>query len=220
MGCREDLLEIYALLNGYFGDLHWWPADSPFEVMVGAVLTQNTAWRNVEKAISALKENNLLAPAELLRIDEAILAGIIRPAGYYRIKANRLKSLVRFFVSEYSGNIDRMSNEDLPGLREKLLTVRGVGPETADSILLYACRKPVFVSDTYTKRILLRHRMIREDADEAIIRALFMSNLPNDVSLFNQFHALLVHTGKEFCRKIPKCDVCPLGLLMRAEGFK
>ena len=214
MGCREDLLKIYEALNGYFGDLHWWPADSPFEVMVGAVLTQNTAWTNVEKAISALKENNLLSPEALHRIEEAILAGVIRPSGYYRMKAKRLKSLVRFFINEYSGNIDTMSREDLTVLRAKLLTVRGIGPETADSILLYACRKPVFISDAYTKRILQRHQMIREDADGSKIRTLFMSHLPNSVSLYNQFHALLVQTGKQFCRKIPKCDLCPLRSLM------
>jgi endonuclease-3 related protein len=216
MGRREDLLKIYELLNRYFGDLHWWPADSPFEVMVGAVLTQNTAWTNVEKAISALKEKNLLTPAELLRIDEAVLAEIIRPSGYYRLKAKRLKSLVRFFVGEYSGNIDAMSDENLTTLRNKLLSLWGVGEETADSILLYACKKPVFVSDAYTKRILFRHRMIAEDAEHTNIRTLFMSNLPHSVSLFNQFHALLVHTGKQFCRKIPRCHVCPLHPLLTA----
>jgi endonuclease-3 related protein len=218
MGRREDLLKIYELLNGYFGDLHWWPADSPFEVMVGAILTQNTNWTNVEKAISALKEKKLLSPAALLRIDETILAGIIRPSGYYHIKARRLKSLVQFFINEYSGNIAAMCNEELTVLREKLLNVRGVGPETADSIILYACRKPVFISDAYTQRILQRHRIIPEDADGSQIRTLFMSHLPNDASLFNQFHALLVHTGKMFCRKTPKCDCCPLRFLMTAAA--
>jgi endonuclease-3 related protein len=220
MGCREDLLKVYELLNGYFGDLHWWPADSPFEVMVGAILTQNTTWTNVEKAISALKEKSLLSPAALLQIDESVLAGIIRPSGYYRIKAKRIKSLVQFFIKEYSGNIDTMCDEELVVLREKLLNVRGVGPETADSIMLYACRKPVFISDAYTQRILQRHRMIPEDADGAKIRALFMSHLPHNASLFSQFHALLVQTGKIFCRKIPKCDFCPLRSMMTAGATK
>jgi len=220
MGCREDLLKIYELLHGYFGDLHWWPADSPFEVMVGAILTQNTAWTNVEKAISGLKEKKLLSPAALLQIDEEILAGIIRPSGYYHIKAKRLKSLVQFFFDEYSGNIDMMCNEDLTVLREKLLNVRGVGPETADSIILYACRKPVFISDAYTQRILQRHRMISEDADGAKIRTLFMTHLPHNVSLFNQFHALFVYTGKIFCRMKPKCDLCPLRFLITEYGTK
>jgi endonuclease-3 related protein len=214
MGCREDLLKIYELLQGHFGDLHWWPADSPFEVMVGAVLTQNTAWKNVEKAISALKDRKLLSPAALSQIDEEILAGIIRPSGYYHVKAKRLKSLVRFILDEYSGNIEIMCNEALPVLREKLLNVRGVGPETADSIILYACGKPVFISDAYTQRILQRHRLIKEDADGSQIRTLFMTHLPHNASLFNQFHALLVHTGKTFCRKTPKCDVCPLRILI------
>jgi endonuclease-3 related protein len=213
MGCREDLLKIYELLQGYFGDLHWWPADSPFEVMVGAILTQNTAWTNVEKAISALKDRNLLSPAALFQIDEEILAGIIRPSGYYHVKAKRLKSLVRFILDEYSGNIEIMCTEDLPVLREKLLNVRGVGPETADSIILYACGKPLFISDAYTQRILQRHRLIPEDADRSEIRTLFMTHLPHNASLFNQFHALLVNTGKNFCRKTPKCNVCPLSIL-------
>jgi endonuclease-3 related protein len=220
MGCREDLLKMYELLHGHFGDLHWWPAESPFEVMVGAILTQNTAWTNVEKAISALKERRLLSPAALLQIDEEVLAATIRPSGYYHIKAKRLKSLVRFIFDEYSGSIDSMSNEALPVLRKKLLSVRGVGPETADSIILYACRKPVFISDAYTKRILQRHRIITEKVDGTEIRALFMTHLPHDASLFNRFHALLVHTGKFFCRKIPKCDFCPLRYLTTEYGIK
>jgi endonuclease-3 related protein len=211
--CRSDLLRIYDLLNGHFGNLHWWPAEGPFEVMVGAILTQNTAWTNVEKAILALKEKRLLSPETIDHIDEETLAGIIRPSGYYHIKAKRLKSLVRFFLEEYSGSIETMSAEELPFLREKLLGIRGVGPETADSILLYACRKPVFISDAYTRRILLRHRLIPEDADGNQIRDLFMTHLPHDVSLFNQFHALFVYTGKTFCRTEPKCDCCPLQIL-------
>lgn len=218
MVCREDLLKVYELLHGYFGDLHWWPADSPFEVMVGAILTQNTAWANVEKAISALKDRNLLSPAALFRIDEEILAEIIRPSGYYHVKAKRLKSLVLFLLEEYSGNIERMCAETLPILREKLLSVRGIGPETADSILLYACRKPVFISDAYTQRILRRHGLIPEDTDVTQIRTLFMAHLPHNASLFNQFHALLVYTGKTFCRKIPKCTPCPLRILLGETG--
>ncbi len=181
--------------------------------MVGAVLTQNTAWINVEKAIAALKEARLLSPGAIDCIDEETLAGIIRPSGYYHVKARRLKSLVRFFLEEYAGSIAAMSAEGLPSLRGKLLGVRGVGAETADSILLYACGKPVFISDAYTRRILQRHRLIREDADAEQIRRLFMTHLPHNVSLFNQFHALFVHTGKTFCRTEPKCDLCPLRIL-------
>lgn len=210
MGSGEDIKEIYRVLHGYFGDLHWWPADSPFEVMVGAILTQNTAWANVEKAISALKDRRLLSPAALLQIDEEALAEAIRPSGCYRVKAKRLKALVKFIYDEYSGSLDVMCEERLTRLREKLLGVRGIGPETADSIILYACRKPVFISDAYTKRIMTRHRIIPEKADGSEIRALFMAHLPHDASLFNQFHALIVQTGKAFCRTTPKCDLCPL----------
>ncbi|MHB8910527.1 MAG: endonuclease III domain-containing protein [Syntrophales bacterium] len=216
--CRSGLLRVYSLLDRHFGNLHWWPAEGPFEVMVGAILTQNTAWSNVEKAIAALKEGKLLSPAAIDRIDEEILAGIIRPSGYYHVKAKRLKSLVRFFLAEYSGSIEAMSAEELPLLREKLLAIRGVGPETADSILLYACGKPVFVSDAYTRRILQRHQMIPEEADGELIRNLFMTHLPHDVSLFNQFHALFVYAGKYFCRTTPKCDLCPLQILRSEAG--
>jgi endonuclease-3 related protein len=218
MGCRKDLLRIFNLLNGYFGDLRWWPAEGPFEVMVGAILTQNAAWTNVEKAIAALKQSQLLSLDVLSRIDEETLAGIIRPSGYYNVKAKRLKSLVGFLLREYAGNIGIMSGEHLPALREKLLSVPGIGPETADSILLYACGKPVFVCDAYTRRILERHRLIGENADYGQIQSMFMNHLPHDVSLFNQFHALIVHTGKDFCRKVPKCDPCPLQTLHVERG--
>lgn len=218
MGVREDLLCLYDLMNARFGDLKWWPADGPFEVMVGAILTQNTAWTNVEKAIAALKQRRLLSPSALARTDEAILAGIIRPSGYYNVKARRLKAFVRFFLADYRGSVEAMSAEEIAPLREKLLGVPGVGPETADSILLFACRKPVFVSDAYTRRILLRHRLIPADADYHLIQALFMANLPPDAALFNQFHALLVQTGKTFCRKTPQCAPCPLGTLPRGDG--
>ena len=213
MGRREELLKMYELLNGYFGDLNWWPADDPFEVMVGAILTQNTAWTNVEKAIQALRENRLLTPAALSSIPEDELARIIRPSGYYHLKAGRLKAFVRFMMMEYSGNVETMKVEDLSRLRGKLLGVKGIGPETADSILLYACEKPVFISDAYTRRILLRHGMIGNDADYHSIQALFMDHLQPDVGLFNQYHALIVNAGKIFCRRKAKCAACPLAIL-------
>jgi endonuclease-3 related protein len=213
MGRREELLKMYELLNGYFGDLHWWPADDPFEVMVGAILTQNTAWTNVEKAIQALRKSRLLTPAALFCIPEDELARIIRPSGYYRLKAGRLKAFVRFMMMEYSGNVETMKVEDFTLLRDKLLGVKGIGPETADSILLYACQKPVFISDAYTRRILLRHGMIGNDADYHSIQALFMDHLPPDVALFNRYHALIVNTGKTFCRRTAECTACPLAIL-------
>jgi endonuclease-3 related protein len=213
MDHREELLKIYKLLDGYFGDLHWWPAVNPFEVMVGAILTQNTAWTNVEIAIKALRKRRLLTPAALLRIPEDDLAEIIRASGYYHLKASRLKAFVRFFMDDYSGSVAAMKAERLPVLREKLLGVRGVGPETADSILLYACQKRIFVSDAYTRRIFLRHGLIDEAADYDGIQSLVMASLPNDVNLFNQFHALIVVVAKTFCRKRPECSDCPLAIL-------
>lgn len=217
MNRREELLRVYDLLNGHFGDLHWWPADGPFEMMVGAILTQNTAWTNVEKAIRALREKDLLSPAALFRLPEDQLAQVIRPSGCYHLKAGRLKAFVRFVVEEYGGCVEAMSAEELPGLRNRLLAVRGIGPETADSILLYGCRKPVFVSDAYTKRVLLRHGIVGADAGYEAIQSLFMDHLPHEAPLFNQFHALIVKTGKNFCRKAPKCGGCPLSVLSPGE---
>ena len=211
MNLRNELFEIYAKMNSHFGDLKWWPADEPFEVMVGAILTQNTAWTNVEKAIAALKERNLLNPGAILRIPEEDLAELIHPSGYYHLKAARLRSYVRFFTENYSGNIQIMRKENLSVLREKLLGVWGIGRETADSILLYACEKPIFVIDSYTKRILSRHHLITKDPTYEGIQNLFMENLPHELSLFNQYHALIVNTGKIFCRKQPNCASCPLG---------
>jgi endonuclease-3 related protein len=218
MGRREELIEIYERLNGHFGDLHWWPANDPFEVMVGAILTQNTAWTNVEKAIQALRERQLLSPAALFFIPEDELARIIRPSGYYHLKAGRLKAFVRFMITEYSGNVETMKVEDISKLRDKLIGVKGIGPETADSILLYACQKPIFVCDAYTKRIFLRHGIIGDDADYDAIQALFMDNLPLDVKIFNQFHAMIVNTGKTFCRKVPKCAECPLSIFKTGKS--
>jgi endonuclease-3 related protein len=217
MNLHNELLEIYEKMNRYFGDLKWWPGDGPFEVMVGAILTQNTAWTNVEKAIAALKNKDLLYPQALLRLADEDLAELIRPSGYYRLKASRLKSFLRFFTENYFGNVKTIQQEDLWVLRERLLGVWGIGRETADSILLYACEKPVFVVDAYTKRILYRHHLIAKDLTYEEVQALFMQNLPHDRSLFNQFHALLVNTGKHFCRKIPDCAGCPLGVLLEAS---
>lgn len=208
---RDDyLLTIYEKLNAHFGNLHWWPGDSPFEVIVGAILTQNTAWRNVETAIWQLKSKNLLYPEGILKIDDNSLSNLIRPAGYYNIKTRRLKSFVRFLYDEYNGDLDVMFAEDLWHLRERLLSVKGIGEETADSILLYAGNKPIFVVDAYTRRILQRHDIIGPDARYTEIQQLFMISLHHDVPLFNQYHALLVNTGKFFCTRKPNCDKCPL----------
>lgn len=205
------LQEIYEALDAHFGDLHWWPGNSQFEVIVGAILTQNTAWRNVEAAIGRLREQNLLHPARMRKLDDELIAGLIRPAGYFRIKTKRLKSFLYFLHQEYEDDIDGMFAEDLWVLRQKLLAVHGIGEETADSILLYAGGKPIFVVDAYTRRILQRHGLIGANASYGEIQAAFMKTLPENAPLYNQYHALLVNTGKQFCRKqTPRCKACPL----------
>jgi len=207
---REILHILYERLSRSIGPLHWWPADSPFEVIIGAILTQNTAWTNVEKAIRVLKEKNLLHPRRLYAIREKTLAGAIRSSGFFNLKAKRIRAFLRFLFRHYQGDLARMFAEETAILREKLLRINGLGPETVDSILLYAGAKPVFVVDAYTKRILLRHRLISEKAGYEEIQNLFMANLKSDVRLFNEYHALLVHVGKHFCRPVPCCGTCPL----------
>jgi len=177
---------------------------------VGAVLTQNTAWRNVERAIENLKEEGVLTPQSLIGLDEARLAGLIRPAGYYNVKARRLKHLMHFLDEAYGGGLERMFAEPLSSLRGKLLEVKGIGPETADSILLYAGEKPIFVVDAYTRRVLLRHGMITDGASYEDIQDLFMRGLPQDVALYQEYHALLVRLAKTFCKTKPLCSGCPV----------
>ncbi len=203
-------MEAYDRMYRYFGPRHWWPADSPFEVIVGAVLTQNTAWINVEKAIENIKRAGAMSLERLLDVPEEILASWIRPAGYFNLKARRLKATVRFFHEAYHGNLAAMAREPLSVLRKQLLGVYGIGEETADSILLYALEKPIFVVDAYTRRILERHHLIDAKASYREIQKLFMSTLPAQVSLFNEYHALIVETGKTFCRHRPSCPGCPL----------
>ncbi len=210
----EAVRKIYNLLFDSYGPQHWWPGDGPFEVMVGAILTQNTNWSNVERAINNLKNAGLLDPASLNRISEKRLAELIRPAGYFNIKARRLKAFLEYFVEEYHGEPERMKKEALDTLRSELLNVKGIGPETADSILLYALDKPIFVIDAYTKRVLLRHGLIDESADYSDSQEIFHRALPRDVSLFNEYHALFVKVGKEQCRPRPRCEGCPLFKLL------
>jgi endonuclease-3 related protein len=178
--------------------------------LVGAILTQNTAWRNVERAIENLKEEGVLTPLGLRGIDESRLAEFIRPAGYYNVKTKRLKSLMEFLYGEYGGDLMRMFSEPLSRLRGKLLAVKGIGPETADSILLYAGGKPIFVIDAYTRRILLRHDMITDGASYGDIQDLLMRSLPQDVPLYKEYHALFVQLAKTFCKTKPLCAGCPL----------
>ena len=216
MLCRRlrdpNLLAIYERLYSSFGPSGWWPGETPLEVIVGAILTQNTSWRNVEQALARLKEEGALSVGGLTPIGEAQLAEWIRPAGYYRIKARRLKNFFRFLQEEYQGRIEALIEQPLEKLREQLLGIQGVGPETADSILLYALGKPTFVVDTYTHRIFSRHHLVPEETDYEELRSYFLEALPEEVPLFNEFHALIVRTGKTYCRKkAPLCGDCPLG---------
>jgi endonuclease-3 related protein len=207
---KAILQDLYDRLYKAFGPRHWWPGDSPFEVVVGAILTQNTAWRNVKKAIGNLKAGNLLAPDVLYDLPVQDLAIVIRPAGYYNIKARRLKHFIEFLFRESGGDLDRLLDRDLEALRNELLAVNGIGPETADSILLYAGAKPTFVVDTYTKRILFRHGLMPEEASYDEVRDYFLDSLVPDVAMFNEYHALLVHLGHTFClKRNPKCEGCP-----------
>jgi endonuclease-3 related protein len=206
----EQLTEIYQMLFDRFGPQHWWPGETAFEIITGAILTQNTSWANVEKAIANLKTANLLTAEEIYHLDASKLAELIRPAGYYNIKAKRLKSFLNWLFQNYDGQLTNLENLDTDRLRAELLAVKGVGRETADSILLYAFDRPIFVVDAYTARVAVRHGLIEPGADYEQLRDLFQSNLPQDVQLFNEFHALLVRLGKDFCRPKAKCPGCPL----------
>ena len=210
--------QLYEQLYEHFGPQQWWPGESPFEVMVGAVLTQNTSWKNVARAIENLRQAELLDPLSLYELDVEELAELIRPAGYFRLKARRLRNLLSLIVERYDGSLDAMFAVDLPTLREQLLSVNGIGPETADSILLYAAEKPTFVVDTYTHRVLSRHGLIEPEADYHRIQQFFHDELPTDVPLYNEFHALLVRVGNAHCRRTPKCEGCPLAHMLPEGG--
>jgi endonuclease-3 related protein len=206
----RKLMYMFDLMLDHFGPQHWWPGETELEIMVGAILTQNTNWNNVERAIYKLKKDNLLSMKALHSISQEELAKKIRPAGYYNIKAGRLKNLIKSLTERYEGNIDNFLNEETLELREFLLSVKGVGPETADSIILYAANRPLFVIDAYTYRILNRHNMVDDSMTYDELQGLFMDNLPEDYELYNEFHALIVRTGKEYCGRRAKCDICPL----------
>jgi endonuclease-3 related protein len=207
---NEILSEIHQLLYDAFGPQNWWPGETPFEIVTGAILTQNTNWANVEKAITNLKSVGYLTPEALYHLEISHLAELIRPAGYFNVKAKRLKSFINWLFENYDGEMPDLELVDTERLRAELLAIKGVGRETADSILLYALSRPVFVVDAYTARIAMRHKLIEPEADYEQLRELFESNLPQDVQLFNEYHALLVKAGKEFCRPKAKCQGCPL----------
>ena len=207
---KTMLLEIFDILHAAYGPRFWWPAESPFEVCVGAILTQNTNWGNVEKAIVNLKREGLLSPEGLRDIPGERLAELIRPAGYFNVKSARLKDFIGWLFSEHGGSLEGMFSGDWRELRVDLLKVRGIGPETCDSILLYAGHKPSFVVDAYTKRLFSRLDLITSTASYDEVRDLFMGNIPADVELFNEYHALIVEHCKVRCRTKPSCGECVL----------
>jgi endonuclease III related protein len=208
---ESTLHQYYRRLLAAHGPQHWWPGRTRFEVIVGAILTQNTAWVNVEKALRTLREQKLLNPAGIESIPQARLARLIRPSGYYRHKAKTLKAFVHFLQTEYAGSLTRFFKAPTELVRKQLLGVHGIGPETADSILLYAGNHPVFVVDAYARRMLERHQLAHPKLSYEQTRKFFEANLPKDASLYNEFHALIVRTGKEYCRKQnPRCSKCPL----------
>jgi endonuclease-3 related protein len=207
--------QYFDTLFAAHGPQHWWPGRTPFEVIVGAILTQNTSWTNVESAIENLRREKLLTPRAIESVSPARLAWLIRSSGYFRQKTKKLKAFVRFLRSEYHGSLAAMFRTPTPALREQLLAVHGIGPETADSILLYAGKHPVFVVDAYARRILERHNLAEPKHSYDDLRGLFERSLSADAALYNEFHALIVHTGKHYCRaRDPRCNECALNHLL------
>lgn len=203
--------ESFELLYDHFGPQGWWPGESDIEIVVGAILVQNTNWQNVEKALSNLQNDGMLTFEALVAMPMEELAEYIRPSGFFNVKAKRLKALLAMIEEEYSGDLQCLLVDELWVAREKLLRVKGVGEETADSILLYAANQPIFVVDSYTHRVFSRHNLLDEETDYSTIQETFMSNLEEDVQLYNEYHALIVAVAKKYCRKKkPLCDKCPL----------
>jgi len=207
---KKQLETVYRTLRKALGHQHWWPGQTPFEVTIGAILTQNTAWSNVEKAIANLKKADKLTPRAMRDLPKPQLARLIQPAGYFNLKADRLRHFIDFLFAEYGGHVDRMRREKGDVLRRKLLGVKGIGPETADSILLYAVQKRFFVIDAYTKRIFARHKLYDLHGSYEGWQRLFTQSLPKKIGLYNDYHAQIVMVGKSYCRTKPRCDICPL----------
>jgi endonuclease-3 related protein len=209
----QKLRQIYEQLFARFGRQYWWPGETKDEIIAGAILTQNTNWQNVEKALNNLKVANSMTLGKMHGLERDRLAELIRPAGYYNIKAKRLKNFLEWFFERSGGDVGVLEKISTETFREELLGVNGIGKETADSILLYAFERPVFVVDAYTYRIAVRHQLIEQECDYEQLRSLFEDNLESDVKLFNEFHALIVRAGKEFCRPAARCENCPLANL-------
>lgn len=211
------LPDIFERLRLAFGAQHWWPARSRTEVAVGAILTQNTAWRNVERAVANLSAENCLSWEALRDVQIRRLEEMLRPSGTFRVKARRLKSLVETLWRDHGGSLSAMLSGPVDQARRRLLAVAGIGPETADAILLYAGARPTFVVDAYTVRMLRRHGLIDDSVSYGEIRSLFLASLPDDVRIYNEFHALFVELGKRYCRRRALCDQCPLVVLSHDE---
>jgi endonuclease-3 related protein len=209
------LRRIFKLLHAHYGPTGWWPGDSPFEIAVGAILVQNTAWTNVERAIANLKARKLLHPKRIVESPRDALEAAIRPSGYFRVKATRLVSFCGYLLTRHRGSMARMAKLDTETLRDELLDIHGIGPETADDILLYACDKPVFVVDAYTRRILSRHGLVDPRINYEPLRTFCETTLPRDLETYKELHGLLVFTGKDHCKKHPNCEFCPLAPTLR-----
>jgi endonuclease-3 related protein len=208
---KARLLRLYRSLLARHGPQGWWPARTPFEVAVGAILTQHTAWAGAARAVAALRAHRLLAPRRLARCDVLTLGTLVRPAGTYRLKARRLLDFTGWLLARYEGDFGALRRAPLGPLRRELLGVPGLGPETADAILLYAAGRPVFVADAYTRRVLTRHRLLPRGAGYEEARAFLEAHLPSDPALFNELHALLVAVGKAHCRTVARCETCAIG---------
>ena len=215
----QALIDIYRRLLDRFGPQHWWPAEGPFEVIVGAILTQSAAWGNVEKAMANLKQAEALSSAKLRRLQLPRLAKMIHPCGYNNAKALKLKSFAFWLGNHYDDDLDSLFAVDTDDLRQQLLSVHGIGRETADSILLYAAGKPVFVIDAYTRRILSRIGLVPGKDSYDGYQAFFMEHLPADAAMFNEYHALLVRLGKDFCRRRPLCPQCCLSDMCQSAAL-
>jgi endonuclease-3 related protein len=214
---KARLLRLHVALLRRFGPQRWWPGRSAYEIAVGAILTQNTAWTNAARVIAALRERRLLDPRRLMALSEAELAEVIRPEGTYRLKTRRLRHFTAWLIERFGGRFRGLRRAPLVPLRAEMLAIPGLGPETVDAILLYAAGRPVAVADAYTRRVLARHRLIPADADYETTRAFLEAHLPSDPALFNELHALIVAAGKAFCRTTPYCAECPLRADLRGR---
>lgn len=215
---EAGLRRVYDRLLEHYGHAGWWPGETPFEVCVGAILTQNTSWTNVEKALGALRRHDLLSFRKLRAVPVSRLARLIRSSGYYNVKARRVRAFLDFLDQEHAGRVERMAQEDPWELRERLLEVDGIGPETADSIVLYAAGHPLFVVDAYTRRVFARLGLLGSDEPYDTVQRFFMERLPPNTPLYNDFHAQIVRQGKDVCRPRPRCDACPLEGLCPKRG--